>query len=167
MNKIKKTFSIKGMHCASCVLIIEKSLKNTEGVSEANVNLVTEKATIVYDSDKATDDKLISAVANVGYKAFIKEEFRSEDQECVEKQKELNDLRTRVIVSLGLGFLVLWGSFPALMDTAPSILKNFWIQLILATPVQFWAGWIFYRATIPALKHRTANMDTLVVIQFL
>ncbi len=164
MNKIKKTFSIKGMHCASCVLIIEKSLKNTEGVSEANVNLVTEKATIVYDSDKATDDKLISAVANVGYKAFIKEEFRSEDQECVEKQKELNDLRTRVIVSLGLGFLVLWGSFPALMDTAPSILKNFWIQLILATPVQFWAGWIFYRATIPALKHRTANMDTLVVI---
>ena len=161
---ITNTYRVKGMHCASCVLIIEKSLKNTEGVSEANVNLVTEKATIVYDSDKATDDKLISAVANVGYKAFIKEEFRSEDQECVEKQKELNDLRTRVIVSLGLGFLVLWGSFPALMDTAPSILKNFWIQLILATPVQFWAGWIFYRATIPALKHRTANMDTLVVI---
>ena len=164
MNKIKKTFSVKGMHCASCVLIIEKSLKNIEGVSEANVNLVTEKATVVYDSEKTTDKDLVSAVANAGYKALIEEEFQSEDKERVEKQKELKDLRTRVIISLGLGFLVLWGGFPALMDTAPAILKNFWIQLILATPVQFWAGWIFYRATIPALQHRTANMDTLVVI---
>lgn len=164
MAHIKKTLSIKGMHCASCVLVIEKSLKNIDGVSEANVNLVTEKATVEYDPDKTTDDKLISAVANAGYKALVKEEFQSEDKERAEKQKELGDLRTRVIISLGLGFLVLWGSFPALMDTAPVILKNFWIQLILATPVQFWAGWIFYRATIPALKHRTANMDTLVVI---
>ena len=164
MNQTKKTFSVKGMHCASCVLIIEKSLKNIEGVSGANVNLVTEKATVEYDSSKTTDDKLISAVANAGYKAFLKEEFKSEDHERAEKQKELNDLRTRVIISLGLGLLVLWGGFPALMDTAPAILKNFWIQLILATPVQFWAGWVFYRAAIPALKHRTANMDTLVVI---
>src|SRR3989344_9247091 len=102
MNKIKKNFSIKGMHCASCVLIIEKSLKIIDGVSEANVNLVTEKATIVYDSDRATDEKLISAVANAGYKAFIKEEFRSEDQERAEKQKELKDLKLRVVVSLTL-----------------------------------------------------------------
>jgi len=164
MNKIKKNFSIKGMHCASCVLVIEKSLKNIEGVSEANVNLVTEKATVEYDSSKTTDDKLISAVANAGYKAFIKEELQSEDQERLEKQKALKDLRFRVVVSLTLGTLVLWGGFPALMNTAPAILKSFWIQLILATPVQFWAGWIFYRAAIPALRHRTANMDTLVVI---
>jgi len=164
MVHTKKTFSIKGMHCASCVLIIEKSLKNIEGVLEANVNLVTEKATVEYDSSKTTDDKLISAVANAGYKAFIKEELQSEDKERAEKQKELKDLKFRVVVSLTLGALVLWGGFPALMDTAPAILKSFWIQLILATPVQFWAGWIFYRATIPALKHRTANMDTLVVI---
>ena len=56
MSKIKKTFSIKGMHCASCVLVIEKSLKNIEGVSDASVNLMTEKATITYDSDKAKDN---------------------------------------------------------------------------------------------------------------
>jgi Cu+-exporting ATPase len=164
MNKIKKIFSIKGMHCASCVLIIEKSLKNIEGVSDASVNLVTEKAVVEYDSSKTTDEKIISAVANVGYKALINEEFQSEYKERVEKQKELRDLKFRVVISLTLGILVLWGGFPALMNTAPAILKNFWVQLILATPVQFWAGWIFYRATIPALKHRTANMDTLVVI---
>src|SRR3989344_6444140 len=112
MVHTKKTFSIKGMHCASCVLIIEKSLKNIEGVSEASVNLVTEKATVTYDLDKTTDDKLISAVANAGYKAFIKEELQSEDKERAEKQKELKDLKFRVVISLTLGALVLWGGFP-------------------------------------------------------
>ncbi len=160
----KKTFVVKGMHCASCVLVIEKSLKKVEGVSEANVNLVTEKATIEYDSSKTNESELVSAVANAGYKAMINEEIESEDDERIGKKKELNDLRVRVITSLGLGFLVLWGSFPALIDTAPAFLRNFWVQLILATPVQFWAGWVFYRAAVPALRHRTANMDTLVVI---
>ena len=86
------------------------------------------------------------------------------DQEKAEKTKELNDLKIRTVASLILGSLILWGGFPALMETAPAFLRNFWVQLILAIPVQFWAGWIFYRATIPALKHRTANMDTLVAI---
>ena len=49
-------------------------------------------------------------------------------------------------------------------DFSPKILQNFWFQLILATPVQFWAGWEFYRGTITSLRHRTANMDTLVAI---
>ncbi len=164
MEQIKKTFSIKGMHCASCVLTIEKSLKMTSGVSSANVNLATEKATVTFDPTKVTDDGLISAVSNAGYKALIGEEIQSEDLERAEKTKEQNDLKIRTIISLVLGALILWGGFPALMNTAPMILRNFWVQLILATPVQFWAGWVFYRATIPALKHRTANMDTLVAI---
>lgn len=160
----KKTFSIKGMHCASCVLILERSLKKVEGVSQANVNLATTKATVTYDPQIVTDEHLASAVANVGYEAMINEELKSEDEEQKEKQKELKDLRFKVIVSLVLGALILWGSFPGLMNTAPMFLQNFWLQLILATPVQFWAGFGFYRATILALKHRTANMDTLVVI---
>jgi len=164
MGEIKKTFSIKGMHCASCVLIIEKSLKMVNGVSSANVNLATEKATVTYDPTKVTEDGLVSAVSNAGYKALIGEEIQSEDQEKAEKSKEQKDLKIRTIVSLILGALILWGGFPALMNTAPAFLRNFWVQLILAIPVQFWAGWIFYRATIPALKHRTANMDTLVAI---
>lgn len=164
MNNIKKTFSIKGMHCASCVLAIEKSLQKINGVSEANVNLMTEKATVTYDYDKVTDKELVSAVSNAGYQAFINQELQSEDLEKTEKIKELKDLKIRVVVSLILGGLILWGGFPALMNTALSFLKIFWVQLILATPVQFWTGWIFYKATIPALKHRTANMDTLVVI---
>ena len=164
MNTTKKTFSIKGMHCASCVMILERSLKKTEGVLDATVNLATEKATVTFDPTKVTDKELGSAVSNVGYQALVDEEVKTEDEEQKEKQKELKDLRFKVIVSLILGSLILWGGFPGLMKTAPMILQNFWIQLILATPVQFWAGFAFYRATISALKHRTANMDTLVAI---
>lgn len=152
------------MHCASCVKVIEKSLTRTSGVKDAVVNLATEKATVTYDPNKCSEQQISSAVANVGYKVVTDQEALSEDQEKIEKAKELKKLRNKVGVSLFLGGLVLWGSFPGLMNYAPEILKNFWVQLVLATPVQFWAGLDFYKATIPALKHRSANMDTLVAL---
>ena len=160
----KKTFPIKGIHCASCITLLEDSLNKVDGVVKATVNLATEKATVTYDPKKVTDQHLSGAVSDVGYKALISNEVRHEDDEKKEKQKELGDLKVKVMVSLFLGGLILWGSFPGLMNTSPKILQNFLIQLLLATPVQFWAGWGFYRATILALKHRTANMDTLVAI---
>src|SRR3989338_8059346 len=161
---IKKTFSVKGMHCASCVTLIERSLKEVEGIKNATVNLATEKATVTYDPLKVNDSHLSSAVANAGYQAFLGDEMTHERDEQAEKKKELQALKIKVIVSLALCALILWGSFPGLMNTAPKILQNFLVQLLLATPVQFWAGWSFYRATISALKHRIANMDTLVAI---
>src|SRR5688572_5004940 len=120
----KRSFPIKGMHCASCVRIIEKALKKVEGVFDATANLATEKATITLDPKRVTDEHLKTAVANVGYQAMIDEEIKNEDDEKLEKQKELNNLRNKVIVSLTLGGLILWGSFPGLMETAPEILKN-------------------------------------------
>ncbi|OGE44249.1 copper-translocating P-type ATPase [Candidatus Daviesbacteria bacterium RIFCSPLOWO2_01_FULL_36_8] len=161
---MKKIFPIKGMHCASCVRVLEKSLGNVTGVSDCTVNLATETATVTYDSKKVTDSDLVSAVANVGYKTGLEKELKTEDEQRYEKQKELNSLRNKVIISLFLGALILWGSFPGLMEFAPSFLTILWVQLILAIPVQFWAGLSFYQATIPALRHRTANMDTLVSI---
>lgn len=152
------------MHCASCVNLLEQALKEVPGVSQATVNLATTKATVTLDPEKVTDEHLSSAVANVGYQALISEELKSEESLEQEKKKELRSLRRKVIISLVLGTLILWGSFPGLMNTAPQLLQNFWVQLILAAPVQFWAGWGFYRATLSALKHRTANMDTLVTI---
>lgn len=160
----KKTFSIKGMNCASCVTLLELTLKKIDGVSQANVNLATNKAMVTYDSQKAADQRLASAISNVGYQAMINEGLKSEEEEQGERQKELKDLRFKIFVSLVLGALILWGSFPGLMNTAPKILQNFLVQLLLATPVQFWVGWSFYRATVSALRHRTANMDTLVAI---
>ncbi len=164
MAEVKKTYDVKGMHCASCVRLIEKSVGRIEGVTACNVNLATNKASVTFDSQKVSDEKIKQAVQNVGYQAFEEVVNRSAEEEKKEKQKKLNDLRNKVVVSLSLGLLILWGSFPGLMNTAPAILQNFWIQLLLATPIQFWAGLSFYKATISALKYRTANMDTLVAI---
>ncbi len=162
MTEIKKSFPIKGMHCASCVKLTERALKKTPGVKEAVVNLATGKATVTYDTDHCTPEQMAESIAKTGYTLELEEKTDEIIQQ--EKKKELQLLQIKVMVSLGLGALILWGSFPGLMNTAPPILHNFWLQLILATPVQFWAGWEFYRATVPALKNRSANMDTLVAL---
>jgi len=162
MTEVKKTFPIKGMHCASCIRVTERALKKTPGVKDAVVNLATAKATVEYDSDNCTPEQLAESISKTGYTLELEE--KSEEIQEIEKRKKLVSLRTKVIVSLISGVLILWGSFPGLTNTAPEILKNFFVQLLLATPIQFWAGLEFYRATIPALKHRTANMDTLVAL---
>ncbi|MBI2600073.1 copper-translocating P-type ATPase [Candidatus Daviesbacteria bacterium] len=164
MAQIIKTLPIKGMHCASCVRLIEKAVGKLEGVASCNVNLATEKATVTFDSQKVDDQKIASAVASVGYSVLTETNKEEQDSQKQAKEKELRDLKIKVSVSLTLGLLILFGSFPFLMNFAPPLLQNFFVQLILAIPVQFWAGWTFYSATIPALRHRTANMDTLVAI---
>ncbi len=145
----KITFGLRGMHCASCVKLIEESLSALPGVEQAVVNLTTERATVTYDPVKVGEAQFAKAVADVGYTAAIVVERA--DAEEQRKKKELKDLRVKVAVSLVAGGLIL---------VAPPV----GVQLILATIVQVWVGAIFYRATIPALKHRTANMDTLVAI---
>lgn len=162
MNTFKKTYSIKGMHCSSCVRVIERSLKKVDGVINANVNYASEKA-VVEMGEKVNDTEILKSVSKVGYEARLDNNISDEDEKT-EKQRELIDLRNKVAVSLFLGVIITWGSFPVISQYAPYLFKNFYFQLLLATPVQFWAGLTFYKATIPALKNRTANMDTLVTI---
>jgi Cu+-exporting ATPase len=161
----KQTFAIKGMHCASCVYTNEKALKAIPGVKSAVVNLATGKGTIV--SDGLLDDQAIKdAVKSVGYEAMIEngESESLDDKIKKEKAIELKKLKTKTVVSLTLGAMIVWGSFPGIMEIAPAVFKNFYVQMVLAGIVQFWAGFDFYRAAISSLKHRLANMDTLVVI---
>lgn len=150
------------MHCASCIRVTERALKKTPGVQDAVVNLATAKATVTYNSDECTPEQLADSIAKTGYTLELEE--KSDEIQEIEKKKELSVLRIKVIASLFSGVLLLWGSFPGIMNTAPPILQNFFVQLILALPIQFWAGLEFYKATIPALKNRTANMDTLVAL---
>lgn len=164
MAEVKKTYPIKGMHCASCVGVIERSLSKTPGIKTATVNLATEKATVTYDDLKCTPDQIAWAVANVGYTAIINQDGVDVDTEKKEKERQLVTLRNKVAVSLSLGGLILWGSFPGIINTSPEFLRLPFVQLLLAIPVQFWAGLDFYKATVPALRHRLANMDTLVAL---
>ena len=160
----KKIFSIKGMHCATCVQTIEGALEDLKGVSSVNVNFATEAAKVEYDPKIVTDEQIASTVVSVGYQAKVGEQRKEELTEKEEKQKEVRDLLRKVFVGLSVGAVLIWGTFPGLMETAPSLLRNFYFQLLLATPVQFWVGWEFYRASIPALRNRSANMDVLVVL---
>lgn len=162
MSEVKKSFPIKGMHCASCVRVTERALKKTPGVKNAVVNLATTKATVTYNEKDCTPEKLADSIAKTGYTLDLEE--KNEELREEEKKKELASLKVKVMASLTSGALLLWGSFPGLMSTAPAILQNPFTQLLLALPIQFWAGLDFYRATIPALKNRTANMDTLVAL---
>jgi Cu+-exporting ATPase len=152
MQTYKKDLPIIGMHCASCVRVTERALKKVQGVKEAVVNLATEKATVTYDKDICTPQQLADSIAKTGYTLELEE--KSEEIALAERRKELQGLRNKVITSLALGGLILWGSFPGLMNTAPAILHNFWVQMLLATPVQFWAGLEFYRTAIALLKRQ-------------
>ncbi|HCQ93420.1 TPA: cadmium-translocating P-type ATPase [Candidatus Beckwithbacteria bacterium] len=160
----KQSFTISGMHCASCVKVIEDTLKKTPGVEKSTVSLIDESANVTFDESAVSEEELISKIANVGYKMAVKEKLQSEDKEKQQKQKELAALKRKVMMSLFLGALIVWGTFPVLADFAPSILRNFYFQMILAIPVQFWAGLGFYKGAIPAFRHRLANMDTLIAI---
>jgi len=163
MAPLEKNFVIRGMHCASCVRTIERALLDLTGVREANVNLASEQAAVTYDPAQVTPERLAAAIRSVGYEASVREESLGEDTEKAAKERELRDLKQRLVVGLVLSGLIVWGSLPYLI-WSPYLLQSFYLQLLLAFPVQFWVGATFYRATLPALKHRTANMDTLVVI---
>src|SRR5579884_1322132 len=110
MTETKRTFPIKGMHCASCVKVTERALKKVPGVKEAVVNLATEKATVTYDKDNCTPQQLAQSIAKTGYTLELEEKTEAAIQ--AEKQKELKLLRNKVITSLTLGALILWGTFP-------------------------------------------------------
>lgn len=165
-NTNKQTFAIKGMHCASCVYTNEKALKSIPGVTNAVVNLATGKGTITSEGGVVSDQAIKDAVKSVGYEALVDggESGTLDDKIKKEKATELKNLKTKTFVSLTIGAMVVWGSFPGIMEIAPAVFKNFYVQMVLAGVVQFWAAFDFYKAAISSIKHRLANMDTLVVI---
>jgi Cu+-exporting ATPase len=151
----KKTFYIKGLHCASCIYTTEKALKTIPGVSNAVVNLATGNA-VIESQVKIDDTKIKNVIKDSGYQAIIEEEFvKNKDHRNHRdhlKNNEIKELKIKTFFSLIVAVLVMF------------FIKNFYLQFILATVVQFWGGWEFYIATLPALKKFRANMDTLVVV---
>lgn len=155
----KVTLNVKGMHCASCVALVEKALKKTEGVSNASVNLSTEKAQVEFDESKADVSKLISAVKGRGYDARVSTDADKTLEE-LEKKEELEKTRKLLLFSVLL-------ALPAAtigMVFMEEIPYAIYILFLLATPVQFIAGARFYRGAWNALKNRSSNMDTLVAV---
>src|SRR5215203_7063752 len=158
------SFDVSGMSCASCVGRVGKALKKVPGVLETNVNLATEKATVKYLASEVGDRDFARAVEGAGYGVVLQEEKDTAAEDA--HQREYEKLRGNFLVAATLTVLILIGSLPHMfgfMLPVPMVWLNVGL-LVLATPVQFWAGWRFYEGAWGALKHGQANMNTLVAV---
>ena len=165
----RTTFNVGGMTCSACVSHVEGALRGVPGVMSAAVNLATEKATVNFVPGLAGITELRRAVEDYGYRIEgVEGEYRDSTGEIerLSRTEEIRYFRNRCIFAVSVGVLLLLGGFHAL-PWAPALLNLEyypWLVWVLATPVQFWAGWPFYTSGLTALRHGTANMHTLVAL---
>jgi Cu+-exporting ATPase len=146
---------IKGMSCASCVGRIEKGLLKTSGVYSAEVNLVTEKAFISFESDLIDIKKMRKIIKDLGYEVTGEDLGAQGGQE-----KKLDEDKKLIIFSsvltLPLLLPMIFGPLGVEINLAP------WVQCLFATPVQFIIGWKFHTSAFRALRCFSFNMEVLV-----
>jgi Cu+-exporting ATPase len=162
----KVTFNVTGMTCASCSARVERALNKLPGVQTAAVNLATEKATVLFDPGLVSLADFRRAVEDAGYGVTEEQaETRGEGPDAVgAARREVIQARNKTIIALALGAIIFLGSFRALFPWVPAFLGNAYLLWALATVVQFWAGWRFYRGAWANARHLSANMDTLVAM---
>lgn len=164
----KTTFSVGGMTCASCVAHIEHALVNVPGVITASVNLANEKATVQYLPGEAGMADFKRAVEGAGYSIRVEvsaEGTADSDMVMAATRREIRTLKTKLIFAGTIGLFMLLIAISELSGRwMPAFLGNHYLLWVLATPVQFWAGLQFYRGMWGALKHKTANMNTLIAV---
>ena len=158
------SFPVRGMSCASCVGRVEKALTSVPGVISAEVNLASERARVALVPGQVTLGDLRRALARQGYEIPEDQVNAAPDRAEVEREREMRRLMVKFLVGGVLTIPVVLGSFPKLFPQAPALFQAPWLQLILTTPVQFWVGWQFHAGFWVALRHRTANMNSLVSI---
>jgi heavy metal translocating P-type ATPase len=154
-------FIISGMHCAGCGATVEKTLRTYPGVTKAYLDYSLEQVFIEYDPNKTTSDDLRKKITSLGYQPTeIASPFEVSDKEVAAEEHvhELHGLKVRLIVS------VISATALMIMSMVPGLSTSFWVMWLLATPVQFWAASMFYTSAWAALKNRTVNMDTLIVL---
>ena len=148
---------IDGMTCASCVGRVEKALANVDGVVSAQVNLATETAQVRVARGSVTAEALVAAVEKSGYAATVPS--ASPGARAAER-KQAPWWPIAVAAALSLPLIV---PMVALLFGRHWMLDG-WLQLALATPVQFWLGARFYVAGWKALRAGAGNMDLLVAL---
>jgi len=163
---------VQGMTCANCVGRVERALGKVDGVLSATVNLATERATVQYLPSAVSVGQLKAAVRDSGY--GVLETQAGQDRSDVEreaKEKEVAELWRSVRFSAVFAVpLLLIAMLPMvympaemwLMDRLGTAMN--WIMLALAVPVQFGPGRRFYRQGWAALRHRSPDMNSLVMI---
>ncbi len=154
-------FAIGGMTCAACSTRLEKVLNRQPGM-QANVNLAAERARVRL-SGAADEAAVVAAVGKAGFRAELVD-AGTREREKAEKQRAYKHEIVRFWIAVALSLplagqmLFMFGEHGHLNELPR------WLQLALATPVQFWIGWRFYDGAYKALRGGGANMDVLVAL---
>ncbi|MDR5682440.1 MAG: heavy metal translocating P-type ATPase [Armatimonadota bacterium] len=164
--------AVRGMSCASCVVRVEQTLRAVAGVVDASVNLATERATVIYVPGLVSMRDLYRAIRDAGYDPEEGEvagtSTAAADREQEARTAELRDVRNRFLVAAVLTLPLAIGSLPHMLgvhlSAIPPWLSAPLVQFALATPVQFWSGWRFYRGAWAVGRHRTTDMNTLIAV---
>ena len=154
-------FAIAGMTCAACSARLEKVLNRQPGI-QANVNLAAERARVRL-AGVADETAVIAAVARAGFTASLVDKdtrTREKARRAADYQREIRRFRIAVVLTLPL----VGQMFFMFGDAHHHSELPRWLQLALATPVQFWIGWRFYDGAYKALRGGGANMDVLVAL---
>ncbi|TVL74298.1 copper-translocating P-type ATPase [Brachyspira hyodysenteriae] len=163
------TLKIGGMHCAACSRAVERALKKTEGIEDANVNIATEKAVFNYDDKKLKYDDIVNVVVKAGYQVLGKEE-----DPAVVKAREIKDQKIRLIVSAIFSIPLFYISMAPMVSFIKFPIPSFLVHhinpqvfsivaIFLCVPVMI-SGYKFYTLGFPALFRGSPNMDSLVAI---
>ncbi|HEY9583775.1 MAG TPA: heavy metal translocating P-type ATPase, partial [Candidatus Paceibacterota bacterium] len=185
MNHSTKTYRIKGMHCASCAGIIEKTFKKTEGVHSAHVNYGTEKAKLAFDESKTSAQELSKKIEPLGYSLEVSSDAEkmgmSESEHAAhlglnqskkEKLAEVADMKAKVWSAIPLAIIaalvMIWdilAQYGVVAEMGYTI-REFIHHLlpILATYILFVVGKPYLMGFYRFLRYGKANMDTLIGI---
>ncbi|MEI0595067.1 heavy metal translocating P-type ATPase [Brachyspira pilosicoli] len=166
---MKMTLKIGGMHCAACSRAVERALKKTDGIEEANVNIATEKAVFNYDEKKLKYDDIVNVVVKAGYQVLGKEE-----DPAVVKAREIKEQKIRLIVSAIFSIPLFYISMAPMVSFVKFPIPSFLVHhinpqvfsivaIFLCVPVMI-SGYKFYTLGFPALFRGSPNMDSLVAI---
>ncbi len=154
---------IEGIHCSACVWLNEKVLHKTDGVIEATINYTNNKARIVWDPEEIKLSKIIETIRSIGYNAYPYDPALQEERANKTKKAYYSRILVAVFGSMNIMWIAIAqyaGYFTGMEQRFKDILNV--AEFILATPVLFYSGWIFFRGAWYGFKNRIANMDTLV-----
>ncbi|MGH2812278.1 MAG: heavy metal translocating P-type ATPase, partial [Actinomycetota bacterium] len=150
------TFDVSGMTCATCAMRVEKILGRQPGVRSAAVNFASEEAVVTLEGP-VPPETLTKAVEKIGYRL-------APHRDDHDHRGAVTGLGKRLAVSIGLTFpLLMLHMFPGLVQSVGHETAG-WIGLVLATPVQFWAGWPFLSSAALKARRLQTNMDTLIAV---
>jgi Cu+-exporting ATPase len=165
---VKNVFPVEGMTCASCVSRVEKKLRSLEGVTDVQVNLASERVTIEYLESRAGMKDFQGALEQIGYHIPQEqiEEATNRDLEEERHRQETRILTRKLLVSGIAGLLIMAGGMRTMLGFLPAWDPQTYHLLffILATPVQFWGGWQFYKGTWTGFRHGYTDMNTLIAV---